>query len=251
MIQPQVTVIVPCYNEEKRLPQRDFIVFADQTPGYNFLFVNDGSKDRTDETLQALQAERPERFQVLNLEKNEGKAEAVRRGFQHAMGSGVPFLAYWDADLATPLDVLPRFVHEFDARPKIEIVLGARVKLMGRDIQRKMSRHYLGRIFATFASWALDLAVYDTQCGAKMFRVTDTLKEVFEAPFSSRWIFDVEILARYMQKTGFPRAEAEARIYEYPLEVWRDVAGSKVKSGDFLKAVGELTAIYLRYRRHG
>lgn len=249
MIQPQVTVVVPCYNEEKRLSQRDFIVFVDQMPGYDFLFVNDGSKDRTDETLRALQVERPERFQILELEKNGGKAEAVRRGFQKAMGSGVPFLAYWDADLATPLSTLPHFIREFDARPNIEIVLGARVKLMGRDIQRKPSRHYLGRVFATFASAVLNLAVYDTQCGAKMFRVTDTLKTIFESPFSSRWIFDVEILARYMQITGFSRAEAEARIQEYPLETWRDVAGSKVKPGDFLKAAGELVSISLRYKR--
>lgn len=249
MIQPEVIVIVPCYNEAERLPQQEFLKFTEECPGYNFLFVNDGSRDRTLEVLNSFAAKQPDRFQVLNLEKNGGKAEAVRRGFQHAMNSGVPFLAFWDADLATPLEVLPEFVKAFDHQPKTEIVLGARVKLMGRDIQRKMIRHYLGRIFATFASWVLGLAIYDTQCGAKMFRVTDTLRNIFETPFCSRWIFDVEILARYLKKTGFSRAEAETRVYEYPLHAWRDVAGSKVKSGDFLKAIGELSSIYLRYRR--
>ena len=248
MIQPEVIVVVPCYNEEKRLPQRDFISFVDRVPGYNFLFVNDGSRDGTLEMLRSLEAQSPERFQVLNLEQNGGKAEAVRHGFLQAMGSGVPFLAFWDADLATPLEVLPDFVKAFDAQPKIEMVLGARVKLMGRDIQRKGSRHYLGRVFATFASGVLGLAVYDTQCGAKMFRVTDTLRAIFDGPFSSRWIFDVEILARYLKETGFSRTEAEARICEYPLQVWRDVAGSKLSAGDFLKAIGELATIYLRYR---
>jgi dolichyl-phosphate beta-glucosyltransferase len=249
MTQPAVFVIVPCYNEETRLPRQEFKKFVEKHPSYNFLFVNDGSKDRTMEVLNGLAAEEPERFHVLNLEKNSGKAEAVRRGFQHVMNSGVPFLAFWDADLATPLEVLPEFMKAFEDQPKTEIVLGARVKLMGRNIQRKMTRHYLGRIFATFASQVLNLAVYDTQCGAKMFRVTDTLRGIFETPFCSRWIFDVEILARYLHKTGHSRAEAETRIYEYPLLMWRDVAGSKVKSGDFFKAIGELSAIYLRYRR--
>ena len=58
----------------------------------------------------------------------------------------------------------------------------------------------------------------------------------------------MEILARYMKATGFSRAEAEATIYELSLRSWRDVGGSKVKSGDFFKAFGELLAIYLRYR---
>lgn len=248
MIQPAVRVIVPCYNEEKRLLQQDFIDFADRTPGYNFLFVNDGSKDGTAATLKNLAAQRSDRFAVLNLEQNSGKAEAVRQGFVHSLNSGVPFLAFWDADLATPLEVLPHFVKAFEEQSKVEIVLGARVKLMGHDIQRRMSRHYLGRIFATFASLVLNLAVYDTQCGAKMFRVTDTLKTIFENPFSSRWIFDVEILARYLKAKNISRAEAESSIYELPLRTWRDVAGSKVKPGDFLKAIGELLTIYLRYR---
>ncbi len=248
MIQPEVIVIVPCYNEAARLPQQDFIKFIEDCPGYNFLFVNDGSRDSTLEVLSKLCASNPDRFNLLDLKENSGKAEAVRRGFLQEMNSGVPFLAFWDADLATPLEVLPLFVKIFDERPKTEMVLGSRVKLMGHSIERSMLRHYLGRLFATCASWVLDLEVYDTQCGAKMFRVTDALRQVFEKPFCSRWIFDVEILKRLMKKTGFSKIQTEARVYEMPLPRWRDVTGSKVKPTDFLKAFIELLKIYWKNR---
>ncbi len=249
MIQSEAVIVVPCYNEEKRFPSEKFLEFVSGTPGFRFLFVDDGSKDQTFPVLEKLSAKNPEVFSVLKLEKNGGKAEAVRRGFLSVMDSGTPYIGFWDADLATPLEVLPYFLRVFLEEPKVEMVLGARVKLMGRDIQRQAIRHYLGRIFATCASGVLGLSIYDTQCGAKIFRVTDTLKAIFQEPFGSKWIFDVEILARYMQKTGLSSAEAEHRIYELSLRSWRDVAGSKVKPTDFFKAFGELVRIHFRYSR--
>lgn len=249
MIQTEAVIVVPCYNEEKRFPSEKFLEFATKTSGFRFLFVDDGSKDRTFEVLEALGKKNPEVFSVLKLEKNGGKAEAVRRGFLQVLDSGAPYVGFWDADLATPLEVLPYFLRVFLEEPKVEMVLGARVKLMGRDIQRKALRHYLGRVFATCASSVLGLSIYDTQCGAKIFRVTDTLKAIFQEHFGSKWIFDVEILARYMKKTGLGSLEAESRIYELSLRSWKDVAGSKVKPTDFFKAFGELIKIYVSYRR--
>ena len=242
-------IVIPCYNEELRLPVQEFLDFVHQVPGYGFLFVDDGSTDRTFQILSEIKLKEPNRFELLKLERNSGKAEAVRQGFVSTLNpSGVEFIAFWDADLATPLNLLPDFITVFKEHREIEMVLGARVKLMGRNIKRLAHRHYLGRIFATFVSVAINLSIYDTQCGAKVFRVTDTLKKIFSEPFKSKWIFDVEILARYMKQKQISSSEAEHLICELPLTEWHDVAGSKLRPGDYLTAFMELIQIYLAYR---
>jgi dolichyl-phosphate beta-glucosyltransferase len=144
---------------------------------------------------------------------------------------------------------LPLFESVFRDRPQTDIVLGARVQLLGRDIKRRPLRHYLGRAFATVVALALSVDVYDSQCGAKLFRTTETVRELFSSPFLSRWIFDVEILARFMrlkQMEGSPRPEEF--LYELPLPAWRDVGGSKLGATDFVIALLDLVRIY---RSHG
>src|SRR5438132_8143566 len=198
----RLLLVVPCFNEEKRLDVEAFRAFALEGHDVAFLFVNDGSGDGTLRVLQSLRDADPRRFSLLNLERNSGKAEAVRRGILAALDDGPDLTGFWDADLATPLSEIAGFLEIFDARPEIQMVFGARVRLLGRDISRHASRHYVGRFGATLISQTLGLAVYDTQCGAKLFRATEALRVVFDRPFLSRWIFDVEILARYVELWG-------------------------------------------------
>ena len=242
----RLTLVVPCYNEEKRLDVEAFRNVSVEGHDVGFLFVNDGSRDGTLGLLESLHNSDPKRFAVLNLERNSGKAEAVRRGFVAAMEQPADYIGFWDADLATPLAELPGFLEILDSRPAINIVMGARVRLLGREISRRPARHYFGRVGATLISSSLGLAVYDTQCGAKLFRVNDTLREVFARPFLSRWIFDVEIIARYVERLG--RDETAHAIYELPVMRWHDVTGSKVKSHDFLRALHDLWKIRRAYR---
>ena len=96
------------------------------------------------------------------------------------------YIGYWDADLETPLEAIPALCELLDARPDLEIVFGARVRLLGRAIARSALRHYLGRMFATAASMVLGLAVYDTQCGAKLFRASPAIRALFQEPFLTR-----------------------------------------------------------------
>ena len=243
-------LVIPCYNEAKRLPAGAIVAFAEKNPSIRLMFVNDGSTDGTLPLLRSLAAKLPPGVEVLDCPVNGGKAEAVRQGMLQALDkSDAPVVGFWDADMATPLDASLGLLETLDARPDIHMVFGARVKLLGREIERNPLRHYLGRTFATAVSIVLGMPIYDTQCGAKLFRADDRLRQVLRERFGSRWIFDVEIIARFIQMDGGDSARLAASIYEYPLMVWRDIAGSKVRPTDFLKAFKELVAIYLRYRR--
>jgi len=246
---PSVTIVVPCYNEAQRLPTAMFASFVIPDRRLRFLLVNDGSTDGTITVLEDLARHAPERIEVLDLVQNRGKAETVRRGIMHALQSRPDYVGFWDADLATPLDEIAEFCHILDVRPDTEMVLGARVKLMGRAIERKAYRHYFGRVFATTAALVLNLPIYDTQCGAKLFRGTETTRKVFETPFLSRWVFDVEIIARYKAYMGKRGRIVIPAIYEYPLHQWRDVGTSKVHAVDAVQAYVDLAKISLRYRR--
>ncbi len=245
----RAAIIVPCFNESQRLPAAEFERFLHSgPPGIVLIFVDDGSRDSTFELLTRFQAACPQRAVALRLTPNRGKAEAVRYGIQYAFDRQFQYAGFWDADLATPLDAIPPFVDLMDSRPELDMVFGARVKLLGRHVERKASRHYLGRVFATAVSWVLALPVYDTQCGAKLFRSTSEMRSVFQQPFLSRWIFDVEIIARYGALLS-PSSSLAQRIYEYPLQAWTDVGGSKLKSRDFFRAACDLFRIHLAYPR--
>ncbi|HET9513330.1 MAG TPA: glycosyltransferase [Gemmatimonadales bacterium] len=247
---PQTVVVVPCYNEAARLPTQRFEEFLSRHPDLGFLFVNDGSSDGTLPLLREMAPRHPGgRLEVIDLPRNQGKAEAVRRGMLRAIEQSPRYVGFWDADLATPLEVLPEFISLLDTHDSLDWVIGARVRLLGRRIERHAARHYLGRIFATVASWSLGIAVYDTQCGAKLFRRSSELETILLRPFQSRWLFDVELIGRYLNVL---RARGEPvpdrRIYEFPLHAWSDVKGSKLGPADFLKAAVELTGIWFRLR---
>jgi len=245
----RLALVIPCYNEEHRLPVEELRRFAAPGLDLELVLVNDGSNDGTLPLLESLHEENPQRFTVVNLAQNSGKAEAVRQGILAALEKKPDYTGFWDADLATPLSELPEFVQILDERPNVQMVMGARVRLLGRDISRHASRHYFGRVGATLISQTLQLAVYDTQCGAKLFRATSETRDVFSSPFLSRWIFDVEVIARYVRLWG--RDAAARAIVEYPVRQWHDVKGSKLKSHDFARALRDLWRIRRAYKMKG
>lgn len=227
--------MVPCYNESRRLLPQAFLSALRDDPGLSFLFVNDGSSDNTLEILASIKDERPAQVDFISLDRNSGKAEAVRMGMLRAVDGDFDNVGYWDADLATPLYAIRELCDVLDGS-EAEAVFASRVRLLGRRIKRRPFRHYLGRLFATCASLLLGMNVYDTQCGAKVFRNTTALKMVFQRPFKVRWIFDVELFARFPLVLNASSAEVSSKWVEFPLLEWKDVKGSKVKGADFLKA---------------
>ena len=245
----RIVIAVPCYNEETRLDLPAFERALDSWRGLRFVFVDDGSSDGTAEVLASFREGREDRVDVESLAENRGKAEAVRRGCLRALASEPDLIGYWDADLATPLSEIGHFLEVFERRPDVRFVLGSRVKLMGRTVVRSTARHYAGRVFATVASLVLSLPVYDTQCGSKMMVACAPLREVLSEPFLTRWIFDVELIARYLalEEEHFECGRGES-IYELPLMTWIDRGDSRLGYRDFLRAPLELARIRGAYR---
>ena len=106
-------------------------------------------------------------------------------------------------------------------------------------------RRKAGQIFARCASAVIGFPVVDTQCGAKLFRIDATTRGLFDKPFASRWIFDVEVLVRWRlacHRLGVD--DVRDCIFELPLDAWTEVPGSKLHGRDFVRAIGELWGIW-------
>jgi dolichyl-phosphate beta-glucosyltransferase len=234
-----VTIIIPFYNEVKRLNYEGFIEIFNTFSQYNFLLVDDGSSDKTIAVLEEFQLKFSS-IEVLKLEKNVGKAEAIRSAVLFL--SDADFISYFDADLATPFSELDKLIQFSIQNSNYKMVMGARIKLIGNGVKRSLKRHYFGRIFATIVSqFVLKVAVYDTQCGAKVIDY-QMAKQIFEKPFISKWLFDVELLKRLQKFYNLKEV-----VKEIPLEKWEEIGNSKIKLGDFMRIPYQLFQIYRKY----
>lgn len=237
-----VTIVVPLYNEAHRWDPAYWRTLAD-LPTIRWLFVDDGSTDNTSDLVSVFTDST--HTQLLSLHTNQGKGNAVRQGMLAAWenpGRGIGFL---DGDGAfDPQDVQDLVARLTDSKAPggaiadWDSVWGSRVALAGRNIHRRSSRHYIGRIIATAISQGLPGVPYDTQCGFKIFAPTQALRHSIEDPFRTRWFFDVEILQRWIAFTGQPM-----RIWEQPLMHWRDVPGSKITSRSAFQVAREVAFI--------
>lgn len=239
------SIVIPCYNEEKGISNSEYSNFLENNPETFICFVNDGSKDDTLGVLNILKAKHNAQIHILSLEKNSGKAEAVRAGinycnqnFQHE------YIGYLDADLATTLE---EFI---DLRNYLtgEVVFsfGSRIRKIGSTIERENSRFLIGRVVATFISNILDIKVYDTQCGSKLF-TKEISEKLFQKEFISKWLFDVEIFYRMILL--FKREKAIKKMHEVPLKLWVEKGDSKVKFSYGFKLWFDLYKISKNYKK--
>lgn len=241
-----ILIVIPCFNEAQRLHLDPFTAYFSEDDKTHLLFVDDASTDRTGDALRAIAALNSRRVSILTLPHNQGKAEAVRQGILHGLRRPVRRIGFWDADLATPLSAVGGFAAIMTADPSVRMVCGARIQRLGAHINRHWYRHYPGRVIATCISLLLDLPVYDSQCGAKLF-VRELAENIFREPFLSRWLFDVELYARTIGLVG--RAQASRIIHEVPLKRWTDVGKSTISPAYLPKIPIELWRIRRRYRR--
>ena len=213
-----IAIVVPCFNEEDRLNIDIFIKFLENNQKYFILFVDDGS---TDNTKNLIKSNIKNRMELFSLKKNSGKGEAIRQGFLYILENynDITHIAFWDADLSVPLEeILLFFKYDNLYAKSADAIFGSRIKRLGSNISRSKYRHWLSRIFITVINFLIkDIKSYDSQCGAKIFSV-ETARKVFDKPFISSWIFDIEIQLRMK----------DCYLLEYPVTEWTEIHGSKI-----------------------
>jgi dolichyl-phosphate beta-glucosyltransferase len=244
---PETLITIPCCTEAERLRPEEVLRLLVR-PDVSLMMVNDGSALGTAAVLEQLRSRSPSRIHVLSLAQNSGKGEAVRQGLRASLERGAAIVGYIDADMSTPPEEMLRLIDTID-RLDVSVVLASRVALLGAHIDRSPRRHYLGRLFAAAASLVLEQVVYDTQCGAKLFRATPMLDEALEEPFHSHWAFDVEFLGRLMAANRHRGLAPTEGMLEEPLARWTEVGGSKLGIRDMVRAGLDLLAIRGSLRR--
>src|SRR5574344_1376706 len=145
----ETVIVIPAYNEEKRLQTEAYLTLASMNVNTLFLFVNDGSQDQTDKVLETLHS-RSENCAYLNLPKNVGKAEAVRQGVLYAIAkyNTLTAVAFYDADMATPYDDMVEMNDKL-SKSHFLMISGCRFRRLGGHVERKFYRFMMGRVFAT------------------------------------------------------------------------------------------------------
>ena len=221
-----LSIIIPAYNEEQRLPATlDTVRRYLETKSYDFvevLVVNDGSRDRTGEIVKEYAARDP-RIRLLENPGNRGKGYAVRHGLTDAAGDWVLFT---DADLSAPIEELDKLAAVIGENNS-DGAIGSRAlnrKLVGRH--QSIARELSGRTFNLVMRLATGLPYLDTQCGFKVLsrkaaRAVATRQQI------DGFGFDVEILY-IAKKQGF-------RILEVPVR-WFNAEGSKVSLWNGMQA---------------
>jgi glycosyltransferase involved in cell wall biosynthesis len=246
----RVALVIPCFNEAKRLNLEAYSAFLKTHPFMTFCFVNDGSTDRTSDLLVAFAAEHPTlSIKTLSLANNSGKGEAVRQGvlaMLKADNTPVDLVGFWDSDLATPLAELDRFVEAFDQEARLQSVVGFRKKEPTANIKRSTSRKLISAIMRVIIHTLIGLPIHDTQCGAKLF-TADLATKLFTPPFVARWLFDLELFLRMKQAFGLDFLTQS--LEQLHLKSWHDVPGTKLRFWDVFQIFLELVKIKRHYRK--
>lgn len=189
MTQPFLSIVIPAYNEEKRLPgtlEKVYSFLDQQTYLSEVLVVENGSQDGTFEVARRFAIGRSS-FQVLR-EAERGKGRAVRRGMLAARGE---YRFMCDADLSMPVEEINRFIPP--ANPDYDIAIGSREAPGATRYNEPQYRHLGGRAVNTMIRLLALPGLHDTQCGFKCFR-SSVAQELFQLQTMTGWSFDIELL---------------------------------------------------------
>ena len=246
-------MVIPCFNEEKRFDKLKWQAIVNNFEDCCWIFVNDGSSDNTTFLLNELTGDN---VYQLELQMNHGKGNAIRAGFNYVINpppltslAKVNFfrLGYIDSDGAFDLTDIKRLflIAEEKAQsiPPYKLIIGSRVKLAGREIDRSKIRHYLGRLVATFICLGWEKAPYDTQSGFKIFALDSNFREAVKNPFRTSWFFDIELILRL-------DAINSLQIWETPLMKWEEIGQSSIKATRYLDIFQQMITIRQLVKLH-
>ena len=214
----KLSVVVPCYNEEQRLPRTIELIerYLDaRGEPYELILVDDGSADETRKVMDEAAALHPG-VKIVALPKNRGKGRALAEGVQVSRGETV---LVTDADLSTPIDELPKL--EAALAKGAGVAIGSRAVRGSRvELAQPIYRVLMGKVFNLIVQAVLLPGIWDTQCGFKLFR-GDIARDVFAGLTTDGFGYDPEVL--YLAK------KKGMRIAEVPV-VWRNSAPTKVSA---------------------
>jgi glycosyltransferase involved in cell wall biosynthesis len=222
-----IGLVIPVYNEETRLNFGYFEEVSDLT-GIFLLFVNDGSTDKSEKLIKRFAAS-INNCAYISLRQNLGKAEALRYGF-HELSSrpNIKYLGFLDSDAAFSVDDINRIstlINSGHYKTKASNIWwwSSRKKNLNNQINRRLTRHLIGRLLSKIIQIGFDSLPYDTQSGFKLFQATPAFISILEFPMKTKWFIDVELLIRFKNISG-----TTLEIKEFELSKWDDISGSKI-----------------------
>ena len=235
----KLAIIIPFYNEEKRIIVEHFSSFALQQKDILLVIVDDGSTDNTAMLLHSIHNLSPGNTKIINLSNNVGKGNAIRAGMLSIVDSAIPYIAYMDADLSAPFEEILR-LSSFLPGSDYTAILGSRMMNPDSQIKRSLFRHISGRTVANVIDSRFKIGFYDTQCSAKIFRY-ESLVPVIQEPFYTRWFFDVELILRIRKQTG------RFHGLETPVKIWEHKDGSKINAFSVFSIIKEIYILFRKY----
>jgi len=225
----KLSIIVPAYNEEKRIKTFLFDLNTYCTrnlKNYEIIIVNDGSNDKT---LDIIKKVKYKNFRYSSYTPNKGKANAVKVGVTIAKGSHLLFI---DADGATAPKEISYMLPKLE---KYDVVVGSR-NLKASKAKKNFSRRILSWGFNNYISFLFRMSFSDYLCGFKGFK-TPIAKKLFYSLKSKRWIFDVELFYKIKKY--------KLSIAEIPIK-WIHQDDSKMKTTDIIKIFFQILMLRLK-----
>jgi hypothetical protein len=236
-----IAVIVPCYNEFKRLNHLAFKEFSEQNPHMHFYFASDGSTDDTCNIITEKLLNNKTRF-LIDYKINRGKAETVRDSIYKIYNDSVSYdyFAFIDADLAIPLEQINKIKGQADLCMDKSVFITVRTKKEFQQSKSKL-RYYISVIWKFFfIKMFFGLNISDTQCGCKMFK-KEIIENTFKDNFISRWLFDIEIIFRAFKKQN-------NCLVEVPIIKLNDNSDSSINNRAILLLLKDVFKIYAKYK---